>query len=137
MGEVFISDWTVLMSRNKNDVINLYNNAGKSFKNALNVIGKGNYVNFKNYDYFYELTYRYVFNVRKLLNDNYMNFIYYVVNNGKVSIKGDSILVYDAEKYIKEFIHQGDTQLMLKRRAAMIGILDLLSGSPKPGKFAI
>ena len=132
MHELFISELT----DEKQDV-ELYKNAGKSFKNALSVVKKHSYINFKNYEYFYQLTYRYAYDIRNMLNRTYLDFMYFVTRNGELFVDKDNMIVNNAEESLKDFMYQGDISLMLKRRAALIGILDLLSSSAKPGKFAM
>lgn len=109
---------------------------GRSSCNAMKAI-KNNSINFKNYDYFYHLTYSYNYDIRVILNNIYMDFTCFAINNGEADIESDNIIIHNVHDLIVRFI---DLSLPTKKKqnfSALLGIFDLLSDTPKPGKFTI
>lgn len=105
--------------------------------NVLKYISNTDNINFKNYDYLYELTYNYNHNIKILLNDTYMNFIYFALNKKDVAIKGDNVIIHNFSEVFSDFIESSPNLAKKKNWTAIVSILDLLNGPPKPSKYKI
>lgn len=112
-------------------------NSGRSFKNAVKYINNSDNVNFRNYGYFYELTYEYNHDIKTIINETYLNFIYFALNKEDVVIKGDDVIIHNFKEVLDEFIKLSPNLMKKKNWAAILSILDLLSSYPKPGKYKI